>query len=537
MNIFAEAARLEAENRPFVMATIASAHGSTPRSRGRMLVCADGSTIGSIGGGAFEQIVIREALDALAEGTSRTVQRELQRDLPRELQRDGKNAAAMHCVGNMEVYLDVVAVKPTLVLIGGGHVNLAVAYAARDMDITIGVVENRPEFSGADRFPMARWIIRNDDFAGALSNIDRNAAVVVAAASNELDALRYALNSPAGYVGLLGSKQKAAEFLSALRAEGMSRESLERLHAPIGLDIGAETPAEIAVSILAEILAFRTRRNTASLRRMVDRLVVIRGAGDIATGVALRLFRSGFPVVCLEIPRPTVIRRTVSFAQALYDTGEIVVEGVRAVRAESVVDVYTAIEQGFIPVLPDPDGESLEVLRPAVLVDAILAKRNVGTRRDMAPVTIALGPGFTAGTHADADVDAVVETNRGHSLGRVILDGSAAADTGLPGTVGGESARRVVRSPGDGVFQHTVSIGDLVHEGDILGTVGDDPVPSPLTGLVRGLLADGLTVTKGFKIGDVDPRGADVDWHTVSDKARAVAGGVLEATLFLLNRR
>jgi xanthine dehydrogenase accessory factor len=209
------------------------------------------------------------------------------------------------------------------------------------------------------------------------------------------------------------------------------------------------------------------------------------------------------------------------------------VEGIRAVRAETVEATYAILERGDVPVLVDPEVISVDVLKPTVLVDAIIAKRNLGTHRGMAPITIALGPGFVAGE----DVDAVIETNRGHTLGRVILTGAAEANTGVPGTIGGQSARRLVRAPAEGVFTASVAIGDVVEEGDTLGAVGDIPVASPLSGLVRGLLADGIEVTEGFKIGDVDPRGASVDWKTISDKARAIAGGVLEAMLHLSNRR
>jgi xanthine dehydrogenase accessory factor len=526
VKLFEEAARMEADNRPFAMATIVTSRGSTPRSRGRMLIRSDGSSLGSVGGGAMERIVLEEALAALQEGTSRTV--------IRDLVEQGERAAGMDCGGRMEVYIDVVGKLPTLVLVGGGHVNLAVARAAAHLDFSIEVVESRREFAGSDRFPMARSILSGADTISAVQSavVDGDTAVVIATASEDLEVLRSVLKTPAGYIGFLGSKRKVSKLIRNLQEEGVSRRDLARVHAPIGLDIGAETPAEIAVSILGEILAFRSGRSGSPLRRMVDQLAVIRGAGDMATGVAVRLFRAGFPVVCLETPRPTVIRRTVSFAQAMYD-GTVTVEGVTAVRAEGLDDVYRALEEGEVPLLADPECRSLETLKPAVVVDAIIAKKNLGTRRDMAPVTVALGPGFVAG----GDVDAVVETNRGHTLGKVILDGPAQADTGVPGTIGGESARRVVRAPAGGVFTAVAAIGDLVQEGAVLGHVGETAVPSPLTGLVRGLLADGLEVTHGFKIGDVDPRGESVDWRTVSDKARAVAGGVLEAILYLQHTR
>lgn len=240
----------------------------------------------------------------------------------------------------------------------------------------------------------------------------------------------------------------------------------------------------------------------------------------MATGTILRLFRCGYRVAALETDHPSAIRRTVSFCEAVYD-GVSVVEGVTARRVSSLSDA-----EDYVPILIDPECEILQTIRPAALVDAILAKRNLGTRRDMAPFTIALGPGFTAGK----DTDAVVETMRGHSLGRVIYTSTALPNTGVPGLVGGESVRRVVHAPCAGTLRIAKDIGSLVKEGDVLAELDGTPVLSPLTGLVRGMLRDGFSVPKGMKIADVDPR-PDADWHHCSDKALAVAGGVLEALL------
>jgi len=250
-------------------------------------------------------------------------------------------------------------------------------------------------------------------------------------------------------------------------------------------------------------------------------LVVLRGGGDLASGVAHRLFVSGFPVVILELPQPRMIRRTVSFAEAVY-RGQVRVEGVSARRVEDPLAC-----PGEIPVLLDPEADTLRGLEPGVLVDARMLKANRGTCREQAPVVVGLGPGFQAGQ----DVDFVVETQRGHELGRVLLEGAAQPDTGIPGVLGGESSRRVVRAPGAGLFRVEREIGCLVQRGERLGRVGSSPVLSPLDGLLRGLLHDGLEVRAGEKIADVDPRGHQVDVHTLSDKSRAVGGGVLEAIM------
>jgi len=257
-------------------------------------------------------------------------------------------------------------------------------------------------------------------------------------------------------------------------------------------------------------------------------LVLVKGAGDIATGVAHRLFRSGLLVIMTEIPHPTVVRRSVSFAEAVYE-GVHEVEGVSSRLVRDASEARSVLDQGEIPVMVDPEAGYARQLRPDVVVDAIMAKKNTGTRISDAPLVIGLGPGFTAGV----DVHAVIETNRGHNLGEVILEGCAEPDTGIPGEIGGFSEERLVRAPADGVFVPLWDIGSLVTTGEILGHVGTQPVRAGLTGMVRGLIRGGVSVTRGLKIGDIDPRGRVEYCHTISDKARAVAGGVLEAVLWL----
>lgn len=269
-------------------------------------------------------------------------------------------------------------------------------------------------------------------------------------------------------------------------------------------------------------------------------IVVVRGGGDLATGTILRLHNAGLMVVALDVERPTVIRRTVSFAEALFE-GACAVEGVRAVRVESVPAAMSAMTSGLVPVLADPKGETIEAFHPVVLVDAILAKRNLGTRITMAPFVVALGPGFRAGV----DCHCVVETQRGHYLGTIIREGTAAANTGIPGIIAGHGADRVLRSPCAGVFTSDHRIGDMVGAGEIVAMVappdGEDgdgqPVLATIDGVLRGLLHDGIEVTPGFKVGDVDPRGNREFVHSVSDKARAVAGAVLEAVDGFLRSR
>lgn len=257
-------------------------------------------------------------------------------------------------------------------------------------------------------------------------------------------------------------------------------------------------------------------------------LVVIRGAGDIATGIALRLWRARIQVVMTDLAWPTAIRRTVCFSQAIPD-GSCLVEDVTAKRAESPVQALELLKQGVVPVLVDPQGTCIPVLKPDGVIDAILAKKNLGTHITDAQVVIGVGPGFTAGQ----DCHAVVETMRGHNLGRVIYHGSAQPNTGIPGLIGGFSGERVLRAPADGVFHPLRNIGDQVKEGEIAASVDGQPMVCTITGILRGILPEGTAVHKGMKSGDIDPRCKLEHCFCASDKALAVGGGVLEALLAL----
>ena len=256
--------------------------------------------------------------------------------------------------------------------------------------------------------------------------------------------------------------------------------------------------------------------------------VVIRGAGDIASGIALRLFRAGMQVVMCDLAVPTSIRRTVCFSEAIR-LGETRVEGVRGVLCADAAAARAAAAAGDVAVLVDPEAACVRDLAPDVLVDAILAKRNLGTTRDMAPVVIGVGPGFTA----REDCDAAVETMRGHYLGRVYYEGSPIPNTAVPGLIGGYAGERVMRAPADGVFEPRAEIGAEVAAGDVCATVAGEPMHATIDGVVRGLLQAGVSVHKGMKCGDVDPRCRPEYIRTTSDKAAAVGGGVLEAILAL----
>ncbi|MCI8477094.1 MAG: EF2563 family selenium-dependent molybdenum hydroxylase system protein [Oscillospiraceae bacterium] len=261
-------------------------------------------------------------------------------------------------------------------------------------------------------------------------------------------------------------------------------------------------------------------------------LVLIKGAGDLASGVACRLHRAGMELVMTEIAQPTAVRRTVAFSQCIYD-GTTEVEGITARRVDTPEQVVEALARREIPVLVDPAAAIRQRFPFDAVVDGILAKSNLGTRMTDAPIVLAMGPGFTAGV----DCHGVIETKRGHYLGRLILEGSAIPNTGVPGDIGGYTTQRIIRAAADGIFHPVSQIGDTVSEGDLVARVDETPVYAQMPGTVRGMLPDGLTVTKGMKAGDIDPRCAHDHCFTVSDKARAIGGGVLEGLLYFSSRR
>jgi len=271
-----------------------------------------------------------------------------------------------------------------------------------------------------------------------------------------------------------------------------------------------------------------------------NRIIIVRGGGDLATGVVQKFHRAGFNVLILEAQAPTAIRRSVSLCEAIYE-GHAYVEDIvcRSVRGMGELEACWA--SGAVPLLIDAEGVSIGKIKPSAVIDAIVAKRNMGTTRDMADVTIALGPGFEAGK----DVNAVIETMRGHDLGRLILSGHAKPNTGIPGVIADESIRRVLYSPTSGFIAHCKEIGSVVECGDVLCSISCDnnlrtrtktiEVKAPISGLLRGLIREGIVVQRGMKIADIDPR-LDVSWRTISDKARCIGGAALEAYFYLIKK-
>lgn len=274
-------------------------------------------------------------------------------------------------------------------------------------------------------------------------------------------------------------------------------------------------------------------------------LIICRGGGDLATGIVHRLFRAGFPVLVLETDGPAAIRRQVSFSEAVYD-GTATVEGVTAERIASAnrASVNHVLEEGRVPLLVDPEGSSIPLLKPDIVVDAIIAKKNLGTAKEMAPLVIGVGPGFTAGE----DVDLVVESMRGHNLARIFTAGSALPNTGIPGNIGGFTKERVLHAEAAGYMKNIRQIGDIVEKGEEIARIYEKmtedgtfsgsyvSVEASISGMIRGLIREGYHFQKGFKIADIDPRESELaNCFTISDKARSIGGSVLEAVCGYVN--
>lgn len=477
------------------MLTLVEKRGRTPRRSARLLLFSDGSCRGTLGGGEEEALLIRRAGERIRNG------------------RSGYESLSVRGKGEVKVFVDVINPEKKAVLFSAGHVAKALYEVLHFLRYEVTVVDSRTDLNSPDRFSFARRLSDTSelmvDSATALVFFDPEKAEELLDSLGEVTPF---------YVGVMSSRSRSF--------------SDSRMTFPAGLDLGAESPEEIALSIASELEAARNRRSARPLSKDRSRLVVVRGAGDLASGVILRLHHAGFKVVALEVGKPSVIRRTVSFAEAVYE-GRSKVEDLEAELASSLEQVPNILDEGRVPILVDPEGRAIEILKPVCVVDAIIAKKNLGTRISMAPFVIALGPGFEAGV----DCNVVVETKRGHDLGRLIWKGQAEANTGVPGSIMGFSSERVIHSPSAGLVRNMHGIGDLVDAGEILGYVGDTPFVTTISGMVRGLIREGSVVPSGFKIADVDPRGEKASYLTVSDKARSISGAVLEALCgFLYDR-
>ena len=267
--------------------------------------------------------------------------------------------------------------------------------------------------------------------------------------------------------------------------------------------------------------------------RNKDDIIIVRGGGDIASGAIQKLYRSGFKVLVLETETPSAIRRKVSFCEAVYEK-EIEIEGIKARLVANDEDFQDCWDNDIVPVMIDSRGKVIERLKPLAVVDGILAKQNFGTKRSMAPITVALGPGFSA----PEDVDIVIETMRGHNLGRIIEEGRASENTGVPGIIAGVGIERVIYSDYSGIITNIEKIGNVVEKGDVIAVVGGNEIYASISGVLRGIIRDGYKVKKGLKIADIDPRISEKDnCFSISDKARNIGGTVLESILYLKKKK
>ncbi|NLE16838.1 MAG: EF2563 family selenium-dependent molybdenum hydroxylase system protein [Spirochaetales bacterium] len=595
--VLQQASNLSEHKQAFVFVIILKSEGSTSRSQGAMVVDQEGIITGTIGGGETEAYAQHQALDLLSSQEqsrhlSFTVRQgeisdagkvhlllltcntesmqkafiqfrsweanQLQHVMGVQLQpslalmglcEGGATIGDVHPkfleqahqvlengeprfieTNNWICHMSLPVKAHNLLLIGGGHVNQAIAHLSHAVGLPVQILETRTEFATEVLFPFARKRIVAETVKQALAEatITTRTLCVIASHAFDEESAKLLLDRDIAYLGVLGSRHKAKKLASSLHSRP---QAAQKLYCPIGLDLGSETPQEIAVSALAEIMKVMNHATGTSLRNMGRKVVLVRGGGDLATGVILRLHRSGYRAIVLETEQPSVIRTTVSLAQAMYG-GTVEVEGITAQRCANVKEAFKLLEEDIVPVLADPTMECLDEVAPVCLVDAIMAKRNLGTHIDDAPLVIALGPGFEAGV----DCDLVIETKRGHSLGRILREGSAIPNTGIPGLVNGFGKERVLHSPKDGIFKSEYTIGALVHAGEVIATVDGEPILAPIDGKLRGLLNSGLPVTKHFKVADIDPRGDEADHTTVSEKAYAIGGAVLEALDGFLNR-
>jgi xanthine dehydrogenase accessory factor len=589
--VFSKAYELVQEGILFSMVTLIKKEGSASRENGRMLVYKDKQFTGTIGGGALEAFALEQAvllqksktpswigsfaIEQVSKEKAGSVQLCIEliqtgeddqlfllaSDLEHfhspfayvtTLQGEKKNRFLVTPEGfvygkpspllaqkaretlmenkakeirdvEYTYFVDIPQTCASLLLIGGGHVNQAIAALANTVGLEIQILETREEYGQQSLFPNAKKLVIAPSIIEGLKKITITpyTFVVIAAHAFGFEEASFLFSTEAPYLGILASHNKERALQERLH---LTVNNEKRLFSPIGLDIGSQSPEEIAVSVLAEIMKVKNKATGNSLKYQNRNLVIVRGAGDLATGVIIRLANAGYKVVALETDKPTVIRCTVSLAQAMFDK-TTTVENTTAVRCDDSRNAFAILKQGNIPILADPMGDAIRQLKPLCVVDAILAKKNLGTKITDAPLVIALGPGFTAGE----DCHVVIETKRGHSLGRIITEGKAIPDSGIPGIIGGYGAERVIRSPNEGIFHSDRKLGDIVQAGDCIATVNNQEILATIDGMLRGLLNNGLPVTKGFKVADIDPRGKDAEFTTASDKAKAIGGAVLEA--------
>ena len=494
MNFFSSLSEKEKYNCSFALITIIGATGTVSLREGRMAVFLDGTSVGTIGGGEHEMKARALAIEALKNN------------------KGGKKRIKVKDYGEIEVMIDIPVKNRGLIIIGAGHVGKALYDVFYYLGWHVSVIDTRSFLLNEKDYPYAQRIVSESIKEGLETLSIDSSSAIVSTIPEEIDNIKGILDSSSAfYIGLLSSRRRKAP-------------DEKRYHLPMGLEIGAETSQEIALSVAAEVLASYNSRSALSYMTLKRKTVVVRGAGDLATGVIVALHKAGYSVIATEVEKPTVIRRTVSFAEGIY-TGSVEIEGVKSRLCSNTKECHETLEKGEVALIVDRNGDIIREIKPRVVVDAILAKKNLGTTIDMAPFVVALGPGFTAGK----DASVVIETMRGHNLARIIYCGSALPNTGVPGLISGYGKERVIHTPHAGTFYENVKIGDIVKKGDIIAYVDSTPIRATIDGRLRGLLHSDLLVPEHFKCADIDPRGEEVDYTSISDKARSIGSSVCVA--------
>ncbi len=538
----------------FAIATIVSSKGSVPRNNAKMIVLEDKTIFGTIGGGYLEFYTIEESVKSIQNKISMMLYYRLNSDgtshIASNINSDKKNIE-MLCGGEVDIFVEYVSSKQNIYLIGGGHVNLALSGLINFLGLNYYVVEDREDFRLRDKYINANFIV-DSSFDNAIKKIkfNKNDIVIIATSKSDEEAFLSILKNTKrienslAFFGMIGSKNKVSSLRNkAINTGLISKDSLDKiLSSPIGLDLGGESPECIALSIMSLVLikinnasgkdiSLGAKYNSENKNKN-DNIIVVRGAGDIATGTIKALKDSGFNIIALEIEAPTVIRSTVSLASALYEK-EYEVEHIKSILVDTVVEaIKISKEKNIVPILIDREMSSIKEINPFVLIDATISKINRGITKDLAGITIALGPGFDA----SKDCHYVIETMRGHTFATIIDNGYAIPNTAVPANIGGESILRVIKSPKTGIIKNKKSIGDIISKDDVICTIksNDDkeyPVKAQINGVLRGIIRDGFDVTENLKIADIDPRGQVDNCFTISDKSRTLGYAVLSCIL------
>ena len=530
----------------FAIATIVSSKGSVPRNNAKMIVLEDKTIFGTIGGGYLEFYTIEESVKSIQNKTSMMLYYRLNSDgtshIASNINSDKKNIE-MLCGGEVDIFVEYVSSKQNIYLIGGGHVNLALSGLINFLGLNYYVVEDREDFRLRDKYINANFIV-DSSFDNAIKKIkfNKNDIVIIATSKSDEEAFLSILKNTKhidnnlAFFGMIGSKNKVSILRNkAINTGLISKDILDKiLSSPIGLDLGGESPECIALSIMSLILI---KINNASgkdisLGAKNKNTIVVRGAGDIATGTIKALKDSGFNIIALEIEAPTVIRSTVSLASALYEK-EYEVEHIKSILVDTVVEaINLSKEKNIVPILIDREMATIKTIKPFVLIDATISKINRGITKGLADIVICLGPGFDA----SKDCDYVIETMRGHTFATIIDNGYAIPNTAVPANISGESILRVIKSPKTGIIKNKKSIGDIISKDDVICIIESHdnkeyPVKAQINGVLRGLIRDGFYVTENLKIADIDPRGQVDNCFTISDKSRTLGYAVLSCIL------